>query len=73
VPIGYFAQRERPIEERGAFVGTSFCGLAMSKDTMTDHGRVMRCISFTAQVRGELAAVAARVYPLVCGVIRADL
>jgi hypothetical protein len=42
---------------------------------MADHGRVMRCISFTAQLgRTWKCRAVACVYPrLVCGVIRTDL
>jgi hypothetical protein len=43
--------------------------------SMADHGRVMRCISFTAQLgrTWKCRAVACVYPPLVCGVIRTDL
>jgi hypothetical protein len=42
---------------------------------MADHGRVMRCISFTAQLgqAWKCRAVACFYPRLVCGVIRTDL
>ena len=54
-------------------IGTT--GARSTRPGMADHGRVMRCISFTPQLgRTWKCRAVACVYPrLVCGVIRTDL
>ena len=54
---------------------TTTTGARSTRPGLADHGRVMRCISFTAQLgRTWKCRAVACVYPrLVCGVIRTDL
>ncbi|MBB5317960.1 hypothetical protein HDF09_002646 [Edaphobacter lichenicola] len=63
---------ERQIERSSNATTT---GARSTRPGMADHGRVMRCISFTAQLgRTWKCRAVACVYPrLACGVIRTDL
>ena len=56
-------------------LSTTTTGARSTRPGMADHGRVIRCISFTAQLERtwKCRAVACVYARLVCGVIRTDL